>query len=59
MQSIYDLMGIDGRLDELDDRIDDLQSKIDAIGNMTIVAYRNGEHTEAELVAIWERANST
>ena len=49
---------LESRFSTLDDRFDVLENKVDAIGNMTIVAYRNGELSEAELVAIWDRANS-
>lgn len=51
------------QIQELDSRltarIDALDAKINAIGDMTVIAYTDGEITGDELAAIWARASAT
>ena len=46
------------RIQELDDRIDSVDNKLVAIGDMTVIAFTDGEISSDELEAIWARANS-
>ncbi|MCY3796875.1 MAG: hypothetical protein F4X87_02955 [Chloroflexi bacterium] len=52
-----------GQIQELDTRltgqIQALDNKINAIGNMTVIAFTDGEISSDELVAIWERASAS
>ncbi len=49
------------RINELDARltaqIQAMDAKLNAIGDMTVVAFTDGEISSDELVVIWERAN--
>lgn len=49
------------QINELDTRltaqIQAMDSKLSAIGDMTVVAFTDGEITSGELVTIWQRAN--
>ena len=49
------------QINELDARltaqIQAMDSKLSAIGDMTVVAFTDGEITSDELVTIWQRAN--
>ncbi len=49
------------QINELDTRltaqIQAMDSKLSAIGDMTVVAFTDGEITSDELVTIWQRAN--
>ena len=49
---------LSARIQELDDRIDSVDNKLVAIGDMTVIAFTDGEITGDELAAIWERASS-
>jgi len=50
-----------GQIQELDTRltgqIQALDNKINAIGDMTVIAFTDGEISSDELVAVWERAS--
>ncbi len=48
---------LSARIQELDDRIDSVDNKLVAIGDMTVIAFTDGEITGDELAAIWERAS--
>ena len=52
-----------GQIQALDTRltghIQALDNKINAIGDMTVIAFTDGEISSAELVAIWERASTS
>lgn len=52
-----------GQIQALDTRltgqIQALDNKINAIGDMTVIAFTDGEISSDELVAIWERASSS
>ncbi len=52
-----------GQIQELDTRltghIQALDNKINAIGNMTVIAFTDGEISSDELVAVWERASAS
>ena len=52
-----------GQIQELDTRLSNqiqaLDNKINAIGDMTVIAFTDGEISSDELVAIWERASAT
>lgn len=52
-----------GQIQELDTRltgqIQALDNKINAIGDMTVIAFTDGEISSDELVAIWERASAS
>lgn len=50
---------LSARIQELDDRIDSVDNKLVAIGDMTVIAYTDGEITGDELAAVWARANET
>lgn len=51
-----------GQIQELDTRLSSqiqaLDNKINAIGDMTVIAFTDGEISSDELVAIWERAGA-
>ena len=51
-----------GQIQELDTRLSSqiqaLDNKINAIGDMTVIAFTDGEISGDELVAIWERASA-
>ncbi len=52
-----------GQIQELDTRltgqIQTLDNKINAIGDMTVIAFTDGEISSDELVAIWERTSAS
>ena len=52
-----------GQIQALDTRltgqIQALDNKINAIGDMTVIAFTDGEISSDELVAIWERASAS
>jgi len=52
-----------GQIQSLDARltgqIQALDNNINAIGNMTVIAFTDGEISSDELVAIWERASAS
>lgn len=52
-----------GQIRELDTRltgqIQALDNKINAIGDMTVIAFTDGEISSDELVAIWERTSAS
>jgi len=51
-----------GQIQELDTRLSNLiqalDNKINAIGDMTVIAFTDGEISSDELVAVWERASA-
>ena len=50
---------LSARIQDLDDRIDSVDNKLVAIGDMTVIAFTDGEISSDELEAIWARASST
>ena len=50
---------LSARIQDVDDRIDSVDNKLVAIGDMTVIAFTDGEISSDELEAIWARANAT
>ena len=53
-----DITGIQSEIASIKADIVGLDNKINAIGDMTVVAFADGEITGEELVLIWDRATS-